>query len=158
MTAEPTIAGPTIDPTAAACPARDWHREFDPSDPIFGDQFEAIADDLVAHCPIARTVDDEWVASRHADVSRVLLESDLFSSGSGIRGGTFHPAPDELLKPHEMDEPERSRLRHSWDRHSTRAAIVQHEPSIRSIVDEFLDGLATARCRRPGRLRSSSRA
>lgn len=128
MTAEP------------ATPGRDWRSAFDLSDPSFGDQFDAIADDLVAHCPMARTVDDEWVASRHADVSRVLLESDLFSSGSGIRGAKFHPAPDELLKPNEMDPPEHGWLRHSWDRHFTRAAIIQHEPAIRDIVNGLIDG------------------
>lgn len=137
MTAGPTSESPT-------CPARDWHSAFDLADPSFGDQFEAIADDLVANCPVARTVDDEWVASRYADVSRVMLESDLFSSGSGIRGAKFHPAPDELLKPNEMDQPEHGWLRHSWDRHFTRAAISWHEPAIRDIVDGLLDGVAEA--------------
>lgn len=133
MTAEPAVGSP-------ACPSRDWHSAFDLSDPTFGDQFEQIADDLVANCPLARTVDDEWVASRYADVSRVLLESDLFSSGSGIRGAKFHPKADELLKPNEMDQPEHGWLRHSWDRHFTRAAITQHEPSIREIVNGLIDG------------------
>ena len=118
---------------------RNWHIDFDMSDPSFGDQFDAISDDLVATCPVARTVDGEWVISRHADVSRVLLDSDTFCSGTGIRGGNYRPAPEELLKPNEMDAPEHGWLRHSWDRHFTTAAVAAHEPAIRSIVDALID-------------------
>lgn len=118
---------------------RDWHTEFDMTDPSFGDRFDDIADDLVAHCPAARTVDGEWVISRHADVSRVLLDSDTFSSGSGIRGANFRPKPEELLKPNEMDQPEHGWLRHSWDRHFTTQAVAQHEPEVRRVIDTLID-------------------
>jgi cytochrome P450 len=123
--------------------ARDWRTEFDMTDPTFGDRFDAISDDLVAGCPMARTVDGEWVVSRHADVTRVLLDSDTFCSGTGIRGANFRPRPEELLKPNEMDQPEHGWLRHSWDRHFTTAAVAGHEPEIRRIIhgliDDFVD-------------------
>lgn len=124
--------------------ARDWRTDFDLTDPTFGDRFDAIADDLVAHCPMARTVDGEWVVSRHADVTKVLLDSDTFCSGTGIRGANFRPKPEELLKPNEMDQPEHGWLRHSWDRHFTNDAVARHEPEIRRIIhgliDEFVAG------------------
>jgi len=118
---------------------RNWHTDFDMTDPTFGDRLDQISEDLVAHCPMARTVDGEWVVSRYEDVSRVLLESDLFSSGTGIRGINFVPQTEELLRPNEMDQPEHSWLRHSWDRFFTNDAIATHEPAIRAIVDSLID-------------------
>lgn len=132
----------TVSPEAgvSAGTERDWRHEFDLADPSFGDKFDEIGDDLVANCPVARTVDGEWVISRHADVSRVLLDSDTFCSGTGIRGGNYFPKPEELLKPNEMDMPEHGWLRHSWDRHFTNEAIKGYEPQIRVLINELIDG------------------
>lgn len=139
MTAEPTTGAPA---ETAPGTGRDWHTAFDMSDPDFGDRFDEVADDLVARCPMARTVNGEWVVSRHADVTRVLLDADTFSSGTGIRGADYFPKPEELLKPNEMDQPEHAWLRHSWDRHFTNAAIAQHEPEVQRLVDGLVDGFA----------------
>lgn len=123
--------------------SRDWHTEFDMTDPSFGDEFDRISSDLVARCPAAQTVDGEYVISRYADVDRVLHEPDVFGSGTGIRGINYHPSEDELLRPNEMDPPEHTWLRQSWNRHFTGSAVAEHEPRVRAIieglVDEFID-------------------
>lgn len=124
---------------STSCPMHAWHDSFDMADPSFGDRFEEVSLDLVEHCPVARTVDGEYVVSRYEDVRRVLLESDLFSSGTGIRGKNYFPTSEETLRPNEMDQPEHAWLRHSWDRFFTREAIVRHEPAIRSIIDGLID-------------------
>lgn len=122
---------------------RDWHHAFDPNDPSFGDDFNEICDDLVASCPVARTVEGEWVVSRHADVTQVLKDWETFSSASGIRGAAYQPPQDELLRPNEMDPPTHAWLRSAWNRHFTPTAVRQHEPEIRRIVrglaDEFVE-------------------
>lgn len=124
---------------ASTCPHAKWHDEFDMDDPSFGDRFDEISVDLVEHCPAARTVDGEYVISRHADICAMMLDADLFSSGTGIRGKHYFPTSEELLRPNEMDMPEHAWLRHSWDRFFTREAIARHEPAIRSIIDGLLD-------------------
>ena len=126
-------------PETGTCPHAKWHQSFDMTDPSFGDQFDEIAVDLVEHCPAARTVDGEYVISRHADITTMLLDADLFSSGTGIRGKNYFPKSEEMLRPNEMDMPEHAWLRHSWDRFFTREAIARHEPSIRSIIDGLID-------------------
>lgn len=132
------VAEPDVE--TGACPHARWHEQFDMADPAFGDGFDEIAVDLVEHCPVARTVDGEYVVSRYADVKRVLLESDLFSSGTGIRGKNYFPKSEEMLRPNEMDQPEHAWLRHSWDRFFTKEAIARHEPAIRDIIDGLIDG------------------
>lgn len=122
------------------CPHAKWHDQFDLADPTFGDGFDEISEDLVEHCPVARTVDGEYVVNRYADVTRVMLESDLFASGTGIRGKKYFPKSEEMLRPNEMDQPEHAWLRHSWDRFFTKEAIVRHEPAIREIIDGLIDG------------------
>lgn len=119
---------------------RDWHHAFDPSDPRFGDDFDAICDDLVATCPVARTVEGEWVLSRHSDVTRVLQDWETFSSAAGIRGVAYQPPPEELLRPNEMDPPTHAWLRSSWNRHFTPQAVSEHEPEIRRIIRGLADG------------------
>lgn len=101
------------DPIAdqARIAGRDWRNEFDMTDPVFGDNFDAICDDLVAHCPVARTVEGEWVVSSQATVTQVMLNADTFASGQGIRGITYWPKPEEMLRPNEMDPPEHGWLR-----------------------------------------------
>lgn len=123
--------------------SRDWHTELDMADPSFGDEFNRISDDLVRRCPAARTVDGEYVISRYADVNRVLHEPDVFGSGTGIRGVNYRPSDEELLRPNEMDPPEHTWLRQSWNRHFTASAVAEHAPEFRAIinglVDEFID-------------------
>ncbi|RBY79890.1 hypothetical protein DQ238_09720 [Geodermatophilus sp. TF02-6] len=131
------VADPSIE--SRVCPHAEWHDRFDMTAPAFGDDFDEIAVDLVEHCPVARTVDGEYVVSRYADVKRVLLESDLFSSGTGIRGKNYFPKSEEMLRPNEMDQPEHAWLRHSWDRFFTKEAIAVHESEIRRIIDGLID-------------------
>ena len=118
---------------------RDWRTQFDPTDPTFGDQFNLISDDLVANCPIAGTVDDEYVVSRHADVLTVLQDAETFSSKTGIRGVTYQPPEDQLLRPNEMDAPEHTWFRKSWAPYFTETAIQQYEPELRNITNRLID-------------------
>ena len=108
-------------------------------DPSFGDRFDEIATDLVELCPAARTVNGEYVISRYADITAMMLDAELFSSGSGIRGKDYFPTSEEMLRPNEIDMPEHAWLRLSWDRFFTREAIARHEPAIRSIIDGLID-------------------
>jgi cytochrome P450 len=120
-------------------PGRDWRTEFDLSDPTFGDRFDEICDDLVAHCPAAKTVDGEWVISRHADVLQILQDHKTFASGTGIRGIKYQPPEEELLRPNEMDPPTHAWLRSSWNPYFTPQSIAGHETEIRRIIDGLVD-------------------
>lgn len=64
----------TVEPQASPLGARNWHEEFDATDPHFGDLYDEISDDLVNRCPVAHTVADEHVISRYSDVVKVMQD------------------------------------------------------------------------------------
>ena len=119
-------------------PGRNWHIDFDLDDPTYGDAFDQIADELVAHCPVAHSKDGYYVVSRHADILRVLQDWQTFSSADGIIGAVR--APDQpYFKPNETDPPEHTQLRGALAKFFTAAAIAKHEAEIRLIADRLID-------------------
>jgi hypothetical protein len=81
---------------------RDWRTEFDLADPVFGDQFDEIADDLVAHCPAVRIraafrggndaqVDRPGAHLRQEPLALITGRASARSGGSG--GPTTWQAP-----------------------------------------------------------------
>jgi cytochrome P450 len=119
---------------------RDWHSEFDLNDPAFGDHFNEVCDELVQHCPVARSQVGEgyWVVSGHEDVQQILRDWPVFSSADGIIG-VNRPADQPLFKPNEIDPPEHDQLRKAMNPFFTAKIIAQHEPAIRKIVNNLID-------------------
>ncbi|MFT4561151.1 MAG: cytochrome P450 [Gammaproteobacteria bacterium] len=120
--------------------SRDWHADFDLNDPSFGDQFNEICDDLVEHCPVARSQVGEgyWVVNGHEDVQQILRDWPIFSSADGIIG-VNRPADQPLFKPNEIDPPEHDQLRKAMNPYFTAKITAQHEPAIREIVNGLID-------------------
>lgn len=117
---------------------RRWQIDFDLDDPAYGDVFNEVADQLVAHCPVAHSRAGYYVINRYDDILHVLQDWQTFSSADGIIGAVRAPE-QPLFKPNETDPPEHTQLRAALTRFFTAAAVLQHEPGIRAIAARLLD-------------------
>jgi cytochrome P450 len=119
---------------------RDWRNDFDMDDPQFGDAYNEVCDDLVAHCPVARSKVGEGyvVISRHNDILEELKDWETFSSADGIIGAN-RPPDQPFFKPNETDPPEHEQLRGALSKFFTPKAVAAHEPEIRKIADGLID-------------------
>jgi cytochrome P450 len=119
---------------------RDWRNDFDMDDPQFGDLYNEICDDLVAHCPVARSQVGEGyvVISRYGDILEELKDWETFSSADGIIGAN-RPPDQPFFKPNETDPPEHEQLRGALSKFFTPKAVAAHEPEIRGIANGLID-------------------
>lgn len=119
---------------------RDWRTDFDMDDPEFGEVFDDVCDDLVAHCPVAHSTVGQgyWVVNRYEDVHELLQDWETFSSADGIIGAN-RPPDQPLFKPNEADPPEHDQLRDAVSKYFTPRSVAKHEPEIRRIVEGLVD-------------------
>ena len=122
---------------------RRWRDDFDLDDPSYGDVFNEVADQLVAHCPVAHSRAGYYVVNRYDDILHVLQDWQTFSSADGIIGAVRAPE-QPLFKPNETDPPEHTQLRGALTRFFTAAAVLQHAPGVRAIADGLIDAFADA--------------
>lgn len=102
--AVPTSSGPD---TGTEGPGRDMYTNFDIEDVSLSERFEEVLDDLVAHCPVARSTvgDGYYVINRHADVRKAGQDWRTFSSADGWLlnpppGGTIAILPEDSDPPY----------------------------------------------------------
>lgn len=117
---------------------RCWQVDFDLDDPAYGDVFNEVADQPIAHCPVARNRAGYYVINRYDDILHVLQDWQTFSSADGIIGAVRAPE-QPLFKPNETDPPEHTQLRGALTRFFKAAAVLQHQPGIRAIADRLMD-------------------
>ena len=102
------------------------------------------------HPPTAHTPDREgfWVVSRHADVVRVFLDHETFSSetgGSRPRGGTMiMDSPSSGVMLNMMDDPRHLRIRQLVNKGFTPRIIRQMEGDLRKRAHDIVDRLCDA--------------
>jgi cytochrome P450 len=84
-----------------------------------------------------------WVVSRHADVQRVLLDPETFSSvggGDRPRGGTYlMDTPGAGVMLNMMDDPRHRRIRELISRGFTPARVAGLERNLRGRTEAILD-------------------
>jgi cytochrome P450 len=117
---------------------RDWHNDFDIDDPAYGDLYNEVCDELVAHCPVAHSKDGYYVISRYDDIVKTLMDWETFSSADGIIGAV-RPPEQPYFKPNETDPPEHTQLRGALTRFFTASAVSRHEPGIRQVANRLID-------------------
>jgi cytochrome P450 len=119
---------------------RDWRTDLDMDDPRFGDLFNEINDDYVAHCPVARSEVGRgyYMVARYADNMALLKDWEHFSNALGNQSANQDPNR-VLFKPNESDPPQHSELRRAINRFFTAKAVSEHEDEIRGIADGLLD-------------------
>lgn len=122
---------------------RDIFRDFDIDDPRFNEQFFPILDELVEHCPVARSNKGEgyWVVSRQEDIRQVGQDWKTFSSAKGYQPNR----PDGLpyLYPEESDPPKHTAWRRALNPHLSPKAVENYDVQIRedanTLIDRFID-------------------
>jgi cytochrome P450 family 142 subfamily A polypeptide 1 len=78
-----------------------------------------------------------WVVTRHADVSAVSKQSQVFCSGGGVRPG--NPVRLSLV---DMDEPRHGQLRRLVNRGFTPRRVARLETSFRRLARQAVDRVA----------------
>ena len=138
-----TGSGEVTGETVKARYGRDIFNDFDLDDPAFNEHFFDICDDMVAHCPVARSNvgDGYWLVTRQADIRQVGQDWKTFSSAKGYQPNR----PDGLpyLYPEESDPPKHTAWRRALNQHLSPKAIEGYDVQIREdanvLIDAFID-------------------
>jgi cytochrome P450 family 142 subfamily A polypeptide 1 len=126
---------PTTAPTAVTPPPP---CEIDSLDPRFYDDPWEAYRWLRRHSPIHWDAKNElWVISRHADVSHISRNQELYTASEGVRPRV--PAPMSIIS---MDDPEHTRQRRLINRGFTPARVRTLTDHIRELSNQIIDEVA----------------
>ncbi|SDY37649.1 Cytochrome P450 [Micromonospora pattaloongensis] len=134
---------PSVDTGAGAPPSI----EFDHYSPQYRDNWQQIADENLARCPVARsgTYGGFWLVSDYASVSRVIRDDATFTSTHNMddpsdpRQGIVIPPNPMLQVPMEFDPPLYNVYRRMLNPYFSPPAARALEPFVRQAVDALLD-------------------
>ena len=122
---------------------RDFFNDFDMDDPVYNEHFFDILDDMVAHCPVARSNVGQgyWIVSRQADIRKIGQDHRTFSSAKGYQPNRPEGLP--YLYPEESDPPIHTAWRRQLNPHMSPKAVAPYEAQIRAdantLIDRFID-------------------
>jgi cytochrome P450 len=91
----------------------------------------AAYDRMRRRCPVAHSTYMNWSVFRHADVKRMLLDHETFSSN----------VSSHVSVPNSMDPPEHSVYRAIVDKYYTQAEMACFEPAARQIAITLIEAL-----------------
>lgn len=122
---------------------RDFFNDFDFDDPGFNTHLDDILDNMIDHCPVARSNvgNGYWLVSRNSDVRRVGQDWKSFSSAKGYMPNR----PDGLpyLMPEESDPPIHSAWRQVLNPHMSPKKVANYDTIIRQdanvLIDHFIE-------------------
>jgi cytochrome P450 len=117
------------------------HTDFDIEDVSLSESFEQVLDDLVAHCPVARSTvgGGYYVINRHADVRRVGRDWRTFSSADGWM---LNPPVDSIpILPEDLDPPYHNTWRGVLNPFFTPSAVARLENVARGYARELLEAM-----------------
>ncbi len=131
-------------PAAVACP------HFNPLDPAFQTNPYPLYAELRRDTPVFYSpMYDFWVVTRHANISAVLRQPDIFSSAGALQNNVaLPPRVADVLATEglgaakllvESDGPVHSRIRGVVNKAFTPQRISRLEPKIRAITEELID-------------------
>lgn len=126
--------------TAASDAPRDMHADFDIEDPSLAERFDEVLDDLLTHCPVARSTigDGYYVISRYTDVRRCAMDWRTFSSADGW---LLNAPPDNIpILPEDSDPPYHNDWRKVLNPYFTQNAVTELDSFARVRAGELLDG------------------
>ncbi|HET9728795.1 MAG TPA: cytochrome P450 [Acidimicrobiia bacterium] len=105
------------------------------------DDPHAVYPDVLAECPVARTVDPVWgatvVLSKYEDVLQALKHPEIFSSKNVVNIGNDVP-----LLPLSVDPPDHAKYRRLLDPQFSPKRMAELEPELRGLVHEIIDTFA----------------
>jgi cytochrome P450 len=123
--------------------SRDWHADYDYTDPKLLEEFPEIVADLHARCPVAHSTVGEgyWITTRYEDVRRITREWETFSNADG-----FMPnRPEGLIQmlPEECDPPLHTQLREALNPVLAPKVVKAMELDGRRHAHDLIDALET---------------
>ena len=118
---------------------RDFFNDFDYDDPNFNEHIYDVLDDMLQHCPVARSNvgSGYWVVARNEDVRRVGQDWKTFSSAKGYQPNRPEGLP--YLMPEESDPPIHTAWRDVLNPHLSPKRVALYDESIRKDVNELID-------------------
>ena len=120
---------------------RDMRRDFHIEDDVLNTRFEEVMDDLLQHCPVARSNqgDGYYLINRHRDVGKCARDWRTFSSADGWQLN----APDGTLPilPEDSDPPYHNAWRKELNPFFTRDAVSRLDGFARDCAAELIDPL-----------------
>ncbi len=118
---------------------RDFHRDYDLSDPELNERWDDVVADLHDGCPVARSEVGEgyWVVNRYDDVVRCAKDWQTFSASSGFMVNRPEGLP--YFAPGESDPPLHTELRAALDPYLRPTVVRALEPTIRATADALID-------------------
>jgi cytochrome P450 len=124
--------------------SRDWHSDYDYTDPKLAEDFPQIVSDLHARCPVAHSTVGEgyWVSTKYDDVRRITREWETFSNADG-----FMPnRPEGMIQmlPEECDPPLQKYLRDALNPRLAPKVVAPLEPRVRKHAHDLIDQLGTS--------------
>lgn len=126
----------TLEPRRAD---RDMHNDFHIEDHSLAERFEEVLDDLVAHCPVARSNvgTGYYVINRHADVRRCGQDWRTFSSADGWM---INPPEGNIpILPEDLDPPYHDAWRRVLNPFFAPKAVAEIEADARTYANELID-------------------
>jgi cytochrome P450 len=116
--------------------------DFRMEDPLLAERFEEALDDLLAHCPVARSREGAGyaVVNRHADVGRCARDWRTFSSADGW----MLNAPEGAIPilPEDSDPPYHNAWRGVLNPYFSRERVAALEPFARACARGLIEPLA----------------
>lgn len=122
---------------------RDFFNDFDFDDPAFNEHIHDILDDMLEHCPVARSNVGTgfWLVSRNSEVRRVGQDWRTFSSAKGYQPN--RPPDLPYLMPEESDPPIHTAWREVLNPHLAPKTVAAYDQPIRDdvnvLIDRFID-------------------
>jgi cytochrome P450 len=119
---------------------RDFHEDFDMDAREFNEHYGPIIEDLLTHCPVARSDagDGYWLVSRYEDVRRVAQDWRTFSSeADGVL--LEHLGERQINIPEESDPPRHDEWRKVLNPFFGPSYVARYEEAIRAIADDLID-------------------
>lgn len=126
--------------------------DFDHHSEEFADNWRSVTADLRSKCPVAWTEahGGYWVVSRYADIKKVALDDETFSSDNdlahernGTTGTAIPPAPMQLI-PLEVDPPKFGKYRALLNPKFSPSAAEPWRPFLRQTADALIDQFCEA--------------
>jgi len=111
--------------------AKQRHQDWDPTSPDVQRDQRSAYDDMRRRCPVAYSDFMGWSLFRHADVTRVILDHNIFSSA----------ASQHVSVPSGMDQPEHTVYRRIIEPYFSPERMKAFEPVCRKIAVERVRNL-----------------
>jgi cytochrome P450 len=123
--------------------SRDWHRDYDCTDPALVAEWNEVAQDLHARCPVAHSTigTGYWVTTKYDDIRAITKDWQTFTNSQGFVPNSPDGMPEML--PEQCDPPLHDRIREHLNPRMGPKRVALAEPAARRFCHELIDGFGS---------------